>query len=60
MQFARVAGGTYREWPFDRRFHLLLNVAVGGQWGGAMGVDPGAFEGDGQVMEVDWVRVYSQ
>ena len=59
-EFARVAGGTYREWPFDRRFHLLLNVAVGGQWGGAMGVDPGAFEGDGQVMEVDWVRVYSQ
>ena len=59
-EFARVASGTYREWPFDRRFHLLLNVAVGGQWGGAMGVDPGAFEGDGQVMEVDWVRVYSQ
>src|SRR3546814_6802623 len=25
-------------WPFDRRFHLLLNLAVGGDWGGKLGV----------------------
>ena len=42
-------------WPFDKRFHLLLNIAVGGNWGGAKGVDPSVFP---QSMEVDYVRVY--
>ena len=47
------------EWPFDQDFHLLLNIAVGGNWGGVDGVDSIAFEGAGQYMELDWVRVYS-
>lgn len=42
-------------WPFDKRFHLLLNIAVGGNWGGSKGVDTGVFP---QSMEVDYVRVY--
>lgn len=42
-------------WPFDKRFHLLMNIAVGGNWGGAAGVDPAVFP---QSMEVDYVRVY--
>lgn len=46
---------TYREWPFDQRFHLLLNVAVGGNWGGKTGIDDAVFP---QAMEVDYVRVY--
>lgn len=49
---------TFAEWPFDKDFHLLLNIAVGGDWGGAQGVNITAFEGDGQTMEIDWVRVY--
>lgn len=44
-------------WPFDQPFHLLLNVAVGGFWGGAEGVDDGIFP---QAMLVDYVRVYQQ
>jgi ligand-binding sensor domain-containing protein len=32
-------GTGYKKWPFDKRFHLLLNVAVGGNWGGAQGID---------------------
>lgn len=42
-------------WPFDRRFHLLLNIAVGGNWGGKQGVDDTFFPAR---MEVDYVRVY--
>lgn len=42
-------------WPFDRRFHLLLNIAVGGNWGGVEGVDENAFPA---TMEIDYVRVY--
>lgn len=45
----------FRGWPFDKRFYLILNVAVGGNWGGKEGVDPSIWP---QRMEVDYVRVY--
>lgn len=48
-------GKTYKEWPFDKRFHLLLNVAVGGDWGGAQGIDDNIFP---QSLVVDYVRYY--
>jgi len=44
-------------WPFDRNFHLLLNIAVGGNWGGKMGVDPNIWP---QKMLIDYVRVYQK
>ncbi|KSB91018.1 glucan endo-1,3-beta-D-glucosidase [Caulobacter vibrioides] len=43
--------------PFDRPFHLILNLAFGGRWpegANAGGVDEAALPA---VMEVDWVRV---
>ncbi len=48
---------TWQEWPFDKPFHLLLNLAVGGDWGGAQGVDPSIWP---QRMEVEYVRVYQK
>ncbi|RZJ94162.1 MAG: glycoside hydrolase family 16 protein [Brevundimonas sp.] len=47
--------GLREHWPFNTPFYLILNVAVGGTWGGAEGVDPSVFP---QAMEVDYVRVY--
>ncbi|GIV60197.1 glycoside hydrolase family 16 protein [Rhodocaloribacter litoris] len=47
----------YRHWPFDHPFHLVLNVAVGGSWGGMQGVDPDIWP---QRMEIDYVRVYQR
>lgn len=41
--------------PFDQPFHILLNVAVGGNLPGN-GIDNAALPA---TMEVDWVRVYS-
>lgn len=46
---------TYAEWPFSEPFHLILNLAVGGHWGGKMGIDENIWP---QRMLVDWVRVY--
>ena len=46
---------TVAEWPFDKKFHWLLNIAVGGNWGGMQGVDDTIFPAK---MEVDYVRVY--
>lgn len=45
----------YDRWPFDQKMYLILNLAVGGNWGGKNGVDPKIFPA---VMEVDYVRVY--
>jgi beta-glucanase (GH16 family) len=42
-------------WPFDQPFHLILNIAVGGGWGGAQGIDPAIWP---QQMVIDYVRVY--
>jgi len=42
-------------WPFDQPFHLLLNIAVGGNWGAQKGVDEKIWP---QRLEVDYVRVY--
>jgi beta-glucanase (GH16 family) len=40
--------------PFDQRFHLILNIAVGGTWPG----NPDATTQFPQKMFVDYVRVY--
>lgn len=47
--------GNEAAWPFDKPFYLILNVAVGGDWGGAQGVDEDIWP---QRMEVNYVRVY--
>ncbi len=43
------------EWPFDKPFYLILNLAMGGLWGGMQGVD-GSLKAPEMV--VDYVRVY--
>ena len=40
--------------PFDQRFHLILNLAVGGNWPG----NPDATTTFPQSLIVDYVRVY--
>jgi len=42
-------------WPFNKPHFFILNLAVGGTWGGAQGIDNSIFP---QSMEVDYVRVY--
>lgn len=51
----RKNGADWRRWPYQQRFYLILNVAVGGLWGGAKGVDETAFPAR---MEIEFVRVY--
>jgi len=51
------AAADSRQWPFDKLFHLLLNIAVGGTWGGEKGVDENIWP---QRMEIDYVRIYQR
>lgn len=52
----RSYADTWKEWPFDQPFYLILNIAVGGFWGGMQGIDDTIWP---QRMEVDYVRVYA-
>jgi beta-glucanase (GH16 family) len=54
FQFKNEAKG-FAVWPFDKKFHWLINLAVGGNWGGQQGIDETAFPA---TFEVDYVRVY--
>lgn len=40
-------------WPFDKPYYLIMNIAIGGSWGGE--VDPGEYP---CRMEIDYVRYY--
>lgn len=42
-------------WPFDQTMHLLINLAFGGDWGGARGIDDSCLPISYQI---DYVRVY--
>lgn len=56
FQYANDGSGT-PEWPFGGPQYLLLNIAVGGDWGGQHGVDDTIFP---VRMEIDYVRVYQR
>jgi beta-glucanase (GH16 family) len=56
LVFTGLNEGTgYKAWPFDKRFHVLFNIAVGGDWGGQKGVDDSIFPVN---MEIDYIRIY--
>jgi beta-glucanase (GH16 family) len=46
-----------KEWPFDKEFYVIMNLAVGGNWGGKNGVDESIV---GQQFLIDYVRVYKE
>jgi len=53
----RNEGGGPPTWPFGRPFYLLINLAIGGSWGGQHGVDDTRFP---HRYDVDYVRIYQQ
>jgi len=51
-----TSNNPYSEvFPFDQQFFLILNLAIGGNWGGVEGVDNTIFP---TTFEIDYVRVY--
>lgn len=55
--FANDGKGDKRTWPFSEPFYVILNLAWGGDWGGAMGVDESFLPA---TMKVDYVRVFQK
>jgi beta-glucanase (GH16 family) len=52
--FEKGTGGD-DVWPFDKPQYLLLNLAIGGSWGGQQGIDDELFP---HRFLIDYVRVY--
>lgn len=48
---------TEAEWPFSKPQYVILNLAIGGDWGGQQGIDSAIFPAR---FEVDYVRVYQK
>lgn len=48
---------TELSWPFDKPQNLILNLTMGGGWGGQKGIDQTVVS---QQMIVDFVRVYQK
>lgn len=44
-------------WPFDQEFYLIINLAIGGSWGGQQGIDDRIFP---QRYFIDYVRAYKK
>jgi beta-glucanase (GH16 family) len=44
-------------WPYDKAQYLILNLALGGAWGGQKGIDDSIFP---QRYYIDYVRAYAQ
>lgn len=55
--YEKPAGANWQLWPFDEPFHFIVNIAVGGAWGGKEGVDPAVFPAR---LEIDYLRVYQR
>ncbi len=45
------------DWPFNDNFFFIINLAIGGNWGGAQGVDDSIFDNP-ILYQIDYVRVY--
>lgn len=48
---------SYEVWPFNQPFYLIMNIAVGGNWGGRHGIDDESLP---WRMKVDYVRVFQK
>jgi beta-glucanase (GH16 family) len=55
--FNKESGFGKDEWPFDSPQYLLINLAVGGFWGGKKGVDNSIFP---QQFIIDSVKYYQR
>lgn len=53
--YTRSSRWSYSDGSLAAPAHIILNLAVGGQWAGRYGVDASVLP---QALEIDWVRAY--
>jgi hypothetical protein len=53
FKYDKESNAGYDSWPFDEDFNIIVNTAVGGNWGGIQGIDESAFP---QFFTIDYIR----
>lgn len=57
FSFKNDGSGNYNAWPFSNPQYILLNLAVGGTFGGVQGIDDASMPWQ---FKVDYVRLYQK
>lgn len=55
VTFEKKAGDSFESWPFDKPYYLILNIAVGGTWGGQIHEPDLPY-----IMDINKVEVYQE
>ena len=55
VTFEKKAGEPVESWPFDKPYYLILNIAVGGMWGGQIHEPDLPY-----IMDITKVEVYQE
>jgi beta-glucanase (GH16 family) len=48
---------SFDNWPFKDPFFIIVNLAIGGDWGGSKGVDPAIFPAK---FDISYIRFYQK
>lgn len=57
FSYANDGAGDVNTWPFSQPAYLILNLAIGGSWGGQQGIDDAVFP---HHYYIDYVRYYTK
>lgn len=57
FRYVNDGKGSRNTWPFNAPFYIKLNLAWGGDWGGAQGVDESVLPA---TYQIDYVRVFEK
>ncbi len=55
--YEKPAQSGYNSWPYDNPFFLIINLAIGGEWGGQQGIDNSIFPA---TFMIDYVRMFKK
>ena len=55
FNISKHSNSNYSQWPYDSPFFLIINLAIGGDWGGVQGVDNSIFPSS---FIIDYARMF--
>ena len=57
FNYNKPSFSDYNNWPYDNPFFLIINLAIGGEWGGQQGVDNSIFPSS---FIIDYARMFQK
>ena len=57
FEYSKDENMDYEKWPYDHAFFIIINLAIGGDWGGQQGIDNSIFP---SKYLIDYVRMFKK